>query len=86
MGKPFLDQGVSTASSVRINPVSREKVRARARALALIAGHTPPHVSQADYEQAKRELTGESDWERQEAALESQPESGYLDSSFGAVG
>ena len=86
MGKPFLDQGVSTASSVRINPVSREKVRARARALALIAGHTPPHVSQADYEQAKRELTSESDWERQEAALESQPESGYLDSSFGAVG
>jgi hypothetical protein len=43
-------------------------------------------VSQADYEQAKRELTGESDWDRQEAALESQPESGYWDSSFGAVG
>ncbi len=86
MGKAFLDQGVLTANSAGITPVSRETVRARARALALIAGHTPPHVSQADYEQAKRELTGESDWDRQEAALESQPESGYWDSSFGTVG
>jgi hypothetical protein len=34
-------------------------VHARARALALIAGHAPPHVTQAAYEQAKRELGAE---------------------------
>ena len=49
-------------------------VQARSRELALIAGRVPPHVTQADYEQAKRELTGEPDMDRQEAMLESIPE------------
>jgi hypothetical protein len=31
-------------------------LQARSRALALIAGHAPPHVTQTDYEQAKKEL------------------------------
>jgi hypothetical protein len=34
----------------------------------------PPHVLQADYEQAKRELTGVSELERQEAILDANPE------------
>ena len=55
-------------------PVSREDVHARARELALIDGRLPPDVSQADYEQAKRELTGESDLDRQEAVLDAIPE------------
>ena len=55
-------------------PVSREDVHVRARELALIDGRTPPNVSQADYEQAKRELTGEADLERQEAVLDAIPE------------
>jgi len=57
-----------------IDPVTREGVHARARELALIDGRTPPDVTQADYEQAKRELTGESELDRQEAVLDSIPE------------
>ncbi len=49
---------------------SREKVRVRTHELALRAGRTPPHVTQADYEQAKRELTGETELERQLAVLD----------------
>lgn len=48
---------------------TREAVRARARELAAIAGRAPHEVAQGDYEQAKREVTGESDQERQEAML-----------------
>ena len=59
---------------------------ARARELALIAGHPPPHVSQAEYEQAKRELTGESSLERQEAMLDSIPESKRWDPVPGSSG
>jgi hypothetical protein len=54
--------------------LTREDVHARARELALIDGRTPPDVSQADYEQAKRELTGESELDRQEAVLDAIPE------------
>jgi len=50
-------------------PVTREGVRARARELALRAGRAPADVAQHDYEQAKREVTGESDPDRQEAIL-----------------
>lgn len=50
-------------------PVTREMVYARTRALALRAGRVPPMVWQIDYEQAKRELTGESESERQDAVL-----------------
>lgn len=50
---------------------ARERVRLRTRELALIAGHAPPHVSQANYEQAKREVTGETDADRQETMLDS---------------
>lgn len=48
-------------NSAGIGMVAIETVRARARELALLAGCASPHVRQSDYEQAKRELTGESD-------------------------
>ena len=54
--------------------VTRERVHLRAHELAVIAGRPPPHVTQVDYEQAKREVTGESDLDRQEAMLDSVPE------------
>jgi hypothetical protein len=47
----------------------RETLHARTRELALRAGRIPPHVSQLDYEQAKREVTGEFDLDRQDAVL-----------------
>ena len=56
---------------VGIGPVTRERVDARTHELALLAGRPPPHVTQSDYEQAKREVTGESNIELQEAMLDS---------------
>ena len=84
--KNFLNKGVLTENFAGIGPVTREMIHARARELALIAGHPAPHVSQADYEQAKRELTGESDIDRQEAALDSLPEAKRWDPVPGSTG
>jgi hypothetical protein len=81
-----LNQGVLTENFTGIGPVTREMVRARARNLALIAGRVPPHVDQTDYEQAKRELTGESDMDRQEEILEALPESERWDPVPGSSG
>lgn len=63
------NKGRSPARPSRPGRVTREMVQARTRELALMAGRPPPHVLQADYEQAKRELTGVADPERQEAIL-----------------
>lgn len=43
----------------------------RTQQLALRAGRVPPEVSQTDYEQAKRDITGETDVDRQNAVLDS---------------
>jgi hypothetical protein len=86
MGKNPLSKGVLTENAVGIGPVTREMVHARTRELALIAGRAPPHVTQADYEQAKRELTGEADMDRQEAMLESIPETKRWDPVPGSTG
>jgi hypothetical protein len=86
MDKNPLNKGVLTRNSIGIGPVTRAMVHARTRELALIAGRVPPHVSQVDYEQAKRELTGESDLDRQEALLDSIPEAKRWDPVPGSTG
>jgi hypothetical protein len=63
-------------SSIKVSgaaPVTREMVHRRTRELTVIAGRDPRNVRQADYEQAKRELTGESDGDRQQAVLDALP-------------
>lgn len=50
--------------------VTRERVYARTRELAMKAGRPSLQVTQSDYEQARCELTGESDMLRQEAVLD----------------
>ncbi len=55
---------------------TRALVDARARAIAAAAGRIPPLVLQADYEQAKREVTGQADRDRQDALLDSSWEPG----------
>jgi hypothetical protein len=74
MEKNPLNKGILTANAKGVGGVTREMVQARARELALLAGHTPPQVRQSDYEQAKRELTGEADIDRQDAVLDALPE------------
>jgi hypothetical protein len=59
-----------TLTHTRSGPVTRDAVRARARELAVDAGRASHDVAQDDYEQAKREVTGESDLGRQEEILE----------------
>ena len=70
-----LQEGLIAANFTGIGTVTREMVLARARELAIINGHSPDHVLESEFEQAKRELTGGSDIDPQEEALESMPES-----------
>ncbi len=65
--------GAQVGSASNLGPATRAQVDARAHALAVLAGRVPPYVTQADYQQAKRELTGESDLERQNAVLDASP-------------
>jgi hypothetical protein len=78
--------GGLAARAAGIGPVTRELVQTRARELAVRAGRPPPHVTQADYLQAKRELTGESDVDRQDAILDALPESKRWDPVPGSPG
>lgn len=86
MEKNPLDKGILTVNSTGIGAVTREMAQARARELASLASRTPTHVRQTDYEQAKRELTGESDVDRQDAVLDALPETKRWDPVPGSAG
>jgi hypothetical protein len=75
MNKNPLNKGVLSKNGMGVGTVTARMVEARARELALIAGRVPPEPSEVDYEQAERELTGESEIDLQETALELIPES-----------
>lgn len=70
-----LKKGALTENSAGIGTVTRKMVRERAVELAIINGHSPHEVSKSNWEQAKRELTGEPETDPKEAILESAPES-----------
>jgi hypothetical protein len=74
------------AEGAAVVQVTRATVRARARELALIAGRDPLNILQTDYEQAKRELTGEADLDRQDAILDALPEAKRWDPVPGSEG
>jgi hypothetical protein len=76
MGKPSLSKESFDRNILGAGLLTREKIRVRARALASMEGRTPTDVSQIDYEQAKRELTGKSGFAQQEAILNLLPEAG----------
>ena len=81
-----LTKGILTENFNGTGTVTREMVLKRAQELAMINGHSPKHVSKSDFEQAKRELTGGSDIDSKEAALESVPESEREDPVPGSTG
>ena len=64
-----------SADSVGIGTVTRQMVRERAVELAVINGRSTQEVSKSDWDQAKLELTGETDADPKEAVLDSAPES-----------
>ena len=68
VNKPLLSDDLAAVRSV-----SRKMVQQRASELALSAGRRAYEVRQADYEQAKLELTGELDTDRQNAILDAPP-------------
>jgi methyl coenzyme M reductase gamma subunit len=57
-------------SSAPNRPVTREMVYSRTIELASLAGRASYEIRQHDYEQAKRELTGESDFDKQQAIFD----------------
>jgi hypothetical protein len=73
-------------NSTCVGTVTRKMVRERATELALINGRSAQDVSATDWEQAKRELTGEPDIDPKEAVLESAPESERWDPLPGSTG
>jgi hypothetical protein len=81
-----LKDGALTENSAGIGTVNREMVRQRAVELAIINGRTDQDASKADWEQAKRELTGEPDTDPKDATLESAPESDRWNPVQGSFG
>ena len=75
MAKNPLDKGMIAENFAGIGSVTRKMVRDRATELAVINGHAAHDVSVSDLEQAKRELTGGSDANPAEEALEAAPDS-----------
>ncbi len=53
-----LSHGVLTESGVGIGVVSRKMIRERAAEIGLINGHPSSEVTKAEWDQAKRELSG----------------------------
>jgi len=81
-----LKQGVLTLDSAGMGTVTRKMVRERAVELAVINGRSAQETSKSDWEQAKRELSGEPDMDRNDAALESAPESDRWNPVPGSIG
>ena len=70
-----LKDGVLTENTVGIGTVTRQMVRERAVELAAMDGRSAKEMSESDWAQAKRELTGKPDMDPNEASLEFAPES-----------
>lgn len=86
MRKNPLNKGIIMKNAAGIGAVTSEMVEARARELAAIDGRPSSKPSEADYQQAKRELTGESETDSQEESRESIPESDGWDPVPGSAG
>jgi hypothetical protein len=86
MNKNPLNKGILIENAVGIGTVTAEMVEERANELAAIAGRVPPRASALDYEEARRELTGESNIDVEAATLESIPESERWDPVPGSTG
>ncbi|MDB6015672.1 MAG: hypothetical protein JWR19_161 [Pedosphaera sp.] len=79
-------QGILTEKATGIGTVTRQMVRERAVELAVINGRSAQDVSKSDWEQAKRELTGEAEIDPKTALLEAAPEAERWDPLPGSTG
>lgn len=67
---PFTNHYTDLNVLTRVRSVTREMVYSRTIEIAKIAGRNSHQIKQLDYERAKRELTGESDFDKQQALLD----------------
>jgi hypothetical protein len=81
-----INKGAISRNFAGIGTVSREILNKRARELAFLSGRPEAEITQADYEQAARELTGGTDLDPQEELMESLPESERWDPVPGSPG
>ncbi len=81
-----LKQGILIENSNGIGTVTPEMVRLRVKELAIINGRAAQDATKNDFDQARRELTGESDMDPNQTILESAPESERWDPVHGSTG
>src|SRR5467141_196286 len=86
MKKNPLNKDIIMGNADGIGTVTPAMIEARARELAVINGHGSSGPTKADYQQAKRELTGEEEIDPQEKNVESLPESEGWDPVPGSSG
>lgn len=86
MSENPLKEGAVIEHSAGIGRVSRRMVRERAAELAIIGGRSLHEVTKSDWDQARRELTGGSELDASETAIEAVPESERWDPVHGSLG
>jgi hypothetical protein len=86
MKKNPLNKGIIMENAAGIGTVTSEMVEARAHELAAINSRPSSEPSEADYQQAKRELTGDTETDPQEESSESIPDSEGWDPVPGSTG
>jgi len=86
MKKNPLNKGIIMENADGVGTVTPAMVEARARELAVINGRDSSKPTKADYQQAKRELTGEEEIDPQEENVEAVPESEGWDPVPGSSG
>src|SRR6266404_100388 len=86
MKKNPLNKGIIMENADGVGTVTPVMVEARARELAVINGRDSSKPTKADYQQAKRELTGEEEIDPQEENIEAVPESEGWDPVPGSSG
>jgi hypothetical protein len=86
MDKNPLDKGIIAKNLKGIGTVTRKMILERAHQLALLSGRPPSLVSEADFDEARRELAGDYDPDSRQQAIESIPESERWDPVPGSEG
>lgn len=81
-----LQEGALIIHGVGIGTVTRGMIRERAAELAVINGRLAHEASHADWDEAKRELTGGTTLDPQQELLESVPESERWEPVPGSTG
>lgn len=81
-----LKEGALTENATGLGTVTRRMMRERALELAVINGRAARDVLKSDRELARRELTGDSDPDANEAVLDDAPESERWNPVSGSTG